>query len=292
MKKFRNILVATDFSPASRPAFRRAVELSAASGATLWIGHVVPPVPKGSMARVYLEMDAFLRGDAEKRLRALTKAARDRGARPRAVLLRGVPPEAILRSARARRADLVVLGTHGRTGLARLFIGSVAARVIATASCPVLAVRRRRGSGHARRILFATDFSEASRPAWKVALELARANRARLKIVHVVEPLARGQGVFWAYAEAEAESRADARRRLQALRDGARKAGASAETLLERGVAHEAIVRAARSMRDVWIVMGTHGRTGASAALLGSVASRVVATAPCPVLTVRGAKRR
>jgi nucleotide-binding universal stress UspA family protein len=292
MKRFRNILVATDFSPASRSALRCAFELSAETGATLWIGHVVPPLPKGSVARVYRDMDAFLRRDAEKRLEALTKAARKRGARPRALLLQGSPSDALRRAASSRRADLLVLGTHGLTGLARFFIGSLAARIVATSPCPVLSVRRFRGSGKPRRILFATDFSEASRAAWKLALRLARANRARLRVVHVVSPLALGQGVRWAYAEAEAQARSDARRRLRDLREQARKAGASAEVLLLRAVPHEGIVRAARSMKDGWIVMGTHGRTGAAAAFVGSVASRVVATAPCPVLTVRSARPR
>ena len=292
MKRFRNIVVATDFSRASRPAFRCAVELSAATGATLWIGHVVPELPRGSVARVYGEMDVFIRRDSEKRLRALSKEAQKRGARPRVLLLRGSPPDGLRRAARARRADLLVLGTHGRTGLARFFVGSAAARVVATSPVPVLTVRR--GSGRVRRILFATDFSGASQAAWTVALALAKAHRARLGIVHAVPPLALGQGLRWAYAEAEARARAVARKRLGILRDKARRAGIRAEISLVRAVPDAGILRAARSMRmhGVWIVMGTHGRTGMAAAFVGSVASRVVATAPCPVLTVRGAKRR
>lgn len=145
MKRIRNILLATDFSSASRPAFHRAVELAAANGATLWIGHVVPSIPASAggdlLPRVYQEMDLFVRDEAQKGLRALTKAASRGGARTRPLLLRGVPHEAIRRAARARRADLIVLGTHGRTGAARFFIGSVAARVVATAPCPVLTVR-------------------------------------------------------------------------------------------------------------------------------------------------------
>ena len=145
MKRIRNILMATDFSSASRPAFRRAVELAVASRATLWIGHVVPAVPGtlsgGMLPRVYREMEAFLRGDAQKRLRGLTKAAAQAGVRARPLLLDGVAHEAIRRAARARRADLIVLGTHGRTGAARFFVGSIAARVVATAPCPVLTVR-------------------------------------------------------------------------------------------------------------------------------------------------------
>lgn len=295
MRTYRSILVATDFSPASGPAFREAVELAAANGAALWIAHVAAPPPMpiaaSGVPRIYREMDAFIVSEAEKRLGRLMKAARAGGSRARPLLLRGVPHETIRRAARARHADLVVLGTHGRTGLARALIGSVAARILATAPCPVLSVRRRPRTASARRVLFATDFSDASQPAWKQALALARANRARLRILHVVAPLALEQGARWAYAEAEAQIRANARKQLQALGRKARQAGVRAEGLLLRGVPREAIVRAARSMKGAWIVVGTHGRTGLAGAFLGSVAARVVATAPCPVLTVHSAKR-
>jgi nucleotide-binding universal stress UspA family protein len=148
MKPIRNIVVATDFSSASRPAFRRAVEMAAANGAALWIAHVSPPavpaIPDGYIVpRVYEEMDLAIRTDAKKRLRVLLSRAQKSGVRARALLLKGVAHEALAKAARAHRADLLVLGTHGRTGIARFFIGSVAARVVATAPCPVLTVRGR-----------------------------------------------------------------------------------------------------------------------------------------------------
>ena len=146
MKAIRNILVATDFSPASRPAFRRAVELAQANSAALWITHVaVPSVPMSPdgfvMPRMYDEMDAAIRADATRHLKRLQARAQKAGVRGRTLLLRGSPHEALARAARSRRADLLVLGTHGRTGMARFFIGSVASRVVATAPCPVLTVR-------------------------------------------------------------------------------------------------------------------------------------------------------
>ena len=148
MKPIRNILVGTDFSPASRPAFRRAVEMAAANSAALWIAHVeVPPVPMSPegyvLPRLYDDLSAAIRADAQKRLRPLLTRARKAGLRARALTLVGAPHEALNRAARRHRADLMVLGTHGRTGLARLFVGSVASRVVATAPCPVLTVRGR-----------------------------------------------------------------------------------------------------------------------------------------------------
>lgn len=148
MKPIRNILVGTDFSPASRAAFRNAVELAAANGAALWIAHVVaPPVPLSPDGYVlpsfYDEMAAAIRADAQKRLRPMLNRARKAGVRARALTLPGSPHDALNRAARRHRADVIVVGTHGRTGLARFFIGSVASRVVATAPCPVLTVRGR-----------------------------------------------------------------------------------------------------------------------------------------------------
>jgi nucleotide-binding universal stress UspA family protein len=148
MKPLRNILFATDFSSASRPAFRRALEMASTDGAALWIVHVAaPPGPLSPdgyvLPRIYEEMDLAIRSDAQKRLRTLLGRARKLGVRARALLLKGAPHEAIARAARKHRADIVVVGTHGRTGVARFFVGSVAARVVATAPCPVLTVRGR-----------------------------------------------------------------------------------------------------------------------------------------------------
>lgn len=301
MKQIRNILVATDFSAASRPAFRYAVAMAAGNRARLWIGHVLPSVPESiggnPLPRMYREMDLFIQKDARQGLRALKGEAGRAGVRAGTLVLRGVAHDAIGRACRARRADLVVLGTHGRTGMARLLMGSVAARVLVTAPCPVLTVRmgggrgERRGRSGVSQILFATDFSPASASAWRASLALAKSWGARLQIVHVVRPLAEAQGARWAYAEAEAEIRSDAGRRLQALQRRAEAAGVRADTLLARGAPQVALARAARSMTNGWIVLGTHGRTGLPGALLGSVAARVVATAPCPVLTVRGRGR-
>lgn len=142
-----------------------------------------------------------------------------------------------------------------------------------------------------RRILHATDFSNASGTAFKWAVDTARANHAQLLLVHVMnpEPLV-GYGEYvppQAYEEIAAYARAAAQKRLNALVVKAKRAGVRCKSLLLEGVAHERIVKAARSKRADLIVIGTHGATGIVKFLLGSVASRVVATAAYPVLTVR-----
>ena len=145
MPMFRRILHATDFSPASRPALRKAVELAKAGRASLLIAHVMPILPIMPDAYVAASTyDDLLRGQraaAKKQLDRLVSRARAAGVRASGVLLDfGVPAERVVRLARARRADVIVMGTHGRTGLTRALLGSVAARVVSTARCPVLTV--------------------------------------------------------------------------------------------------------------------------------------------------------
>ena len=148
MRTFRRILHPSDFSPASRPAFKMAVKLAKRNRAGLLVLHVLPPlpmVPEDYMAAaMYDELRRVRRNGGQKQLGRLVATARAAGVRASGILRdAGVPAEQIGQLARARRADVIVMGTHGRTGLARAFLGSVAARVLATSACPVLTVRAR-----------------------------------------------------------------------------------------------------------------------------------------------------
>jgi nucleotide-binding universal stress UspA family protein len=140
---------ATDFSSASSAAFKRAVAMAKADRAQLIIAHVMTPpslaIPgEGYVSpRLYEDLETSARAQAQKRLAAVMAKARKAGVRATPLLLEGVPHERIARAARARKADLLVIGTHGRTGLAKFFLGSVASRLVASASCPVLTVRGR-----------------------------------------------------------------------------------------------------------------------------------------------------
>jgi nucleotide-binding universal stress UspA family protein len=146
MSRIRRILHPTDFSRASGAAFKKALDLAKASKAELLVVRVLAPtVPMVGDAyvspEVYEDLAASARAHGKKNLDALVAKAKKAGVRAKSVLLEGVPHEQIARTARRQRADLVVMGTHGRTGLAKLFLGSVAGRVIAIAPCPVMTVR-------------------------------------------------------------------------------------------------------------------------------------------------------
>jgi len=146
MSRIRRVLHPTDFSRASTPAFKRAVEMAKGNRAELLLVHVmVPAVPlmgDGYVSpKVYEDLEAAARSAAQKQLRKLVEKAKQAGARVKGLLLEGVAHERIAQAARSRKADLVVIGTHGRTGFAKLFLGSVASRVLAVSPCPVLTVR-------------------------------------------------------------------------------------------------------------------------------------------------------
>jgi nucleotide-binding universal stress UspA family protein len=155
MGMFNRILVATDFSPASAPAVDEAVKLAREAGAELVLVHVYEPLGAASFggyipsANLYDEIENALRTGAEKGLEPLAEDARRQGVNATARVLRGVPYFAINEAAAADRADLIVVGTHGRSGLSRFLLGSVAQKVIATAPCPVMTVhppeREKRG---------------------------------------------------------------------------------------------------------------------------------------------------
>ena len=144
MKQVRRLLCATDFSPASRPAFALALGLAKRDRARLFLLHVLmPPSPflGDQLPASYVDLMVRARREVERRLGVLAAQARKAGVRVEAGFVEGVPADEILRAARKRQADLIVIGTHGRTGLGRLFMGSVAERVLLRAPVPVLTVR-------------------------------------------------------------------------------------------------------------------------------------------------------
>ena len=146
MSRMRRIFFASDFSKASGKAFTTAVTMAKANQAPLTILHVIVPfvpiVPEQYINTVTWEqIDRQARRWSQRQLVKLVERAKKAGIRAVGLLLEGDPAQQIVRAARSKRADLLVVGTHGRTGLSKLFVGSVAARVVATASCPVATVR-------------------------------------------------------------------------------------------------------------------------------------------------------
>jgi nucleotide-binding universal stress UspA family protein len=142
----KRVLCASDFSEASRPALALAREMAVAFGADLIVFHAYQvTLPATGMAAlpedVYKRAAAAARAQARRVAAQLARSVQDADLRVRVVVAEGPPAETIVGAAAAKRVDLLVLGTHGRTGLKRAILGSVAEEVLRTAACPVVTVR-------------------------------------------------------------------------------------------------------------------------------------------------------
>ena len=147
MKRIRRILYATDYSKASEPALQQAVDLAKQNNAELTVVNVIEPVmpyvagDDFGGAELYVRLEESTTKDAESSMQKLMRRLDRSKVKAKSLVLKGNPHEQIVKTAKSKKADMIVIGTHGRTGLSKLFLGSVAGRVVSTATCPVLTVR-------------------------------------------------------------------------------------------------------------------------------------------------------
>lgn len=285
----RRILCAVDFSDGARHALAVATRIAQERGATLELVHAwqVPyPVIAGELAIPQAIIDE-LQADAQRGLDAMVRDAVALGA-PRATgtLVAGTAWEQICDVAtRDRAVELIVVGTQGRTGLPRVLLGSVAAQIVRHAPCPVLAVRRGVEVHPFRRVLVAVDFSPAARAACELAIA-ALAPGGTLTLVHVVDLPVKIHGelhpieMFGAIDRRAVEVLETWRAQLTPKLP----TGATIAIEVRIGYAGAQLLAAAEHDHSDLVVAGSHGRTGITRLLLGSVAEKLVRESPCPVL--------
>jgi len=290
------VLAATDLSGPADEAIRQADAWARAAEAALAVCHVLPnplranplfPELNARMAVAATTLAARAGRELEGRASALT------GRGPGELEIRveeGDPLPMLLRFAEQWDADLLVVGSHGASGVSRILLGSVGDRVVRYAHCSVLVARSFARSG---RVLAATDLSAASLPAVAEAAGIARRHGARLSVLHAVDAglslaayvaLERGGPPLAGLEETGRRAREAAARSLS---ETLARLEVEAETLVEDGPAAPAILRAADRLGAELLVVGTHGRTALERLALGSVAETVVRGAACPVLVVR-----
>ncbi|MBI3048100.1 MAG: universal stress protein [Acidobacteria bacterium] len=287
---FARILVPTDFSASSDAALGYARMFAWTSGGALHLLHVcgdrlTPPHAEGHRDRE----PAALR-----RIRDRLTEADQRHRLKIRVVERAAPAEAILDYARTADIDLIVMGTHGRSGVTHLLMGSVSEKVVRSAPCPVLTTHGAPPPAASfTRILVPTDFSEPSDAALDCARLLQLRFGASIRLLHVLEDqLLEGPFGSEAFVAAPPETRAarlrEARERLSHRVPAADyESGRTTSEILFGPTANTISHYAADNGFDL-IVMSTHGRTGLAHLLMGSVAERVVRSASCPVITTRG----
>lgn len=201
----------------------------------------------------------------------------------------------ILRTARELPADLVVMGTHGRTGFEHMMLGSVAEHVLRRAPCPVMTVPRTVTPAHEppaiiyRTILCAVDFSDAAEAAARQAVALALESGSRLVLLHVLEGLPAPEWSFAGHptmAEIRAQREQDARQHLQSLVPADAKTWCAAEVAVTYGRASREVLARATALDADLIVLGARRRLTLDRVLFGATAEHVLRAASCPVLTV------
>jgi nucleotide-binding universal stress UspA family protein len=182
------------------------------------------------------------------------------------------------------------MGTHGRRGLQRAFLGSVTERAMRTLDRPILAVKEAREAAAKpiAKIVLAVDFSPHSDRAVEVATSLAARLSASVDVIHAFHlPADYNSYLSSAGAEVQRKIESDILERLEAIRERLEQRKIRANAHFRRGHPDVAIADLAREIGCHLIVMGTRGLTGLSHVLLGSVAERTLRTAPCSVLCVK-----
>ena len=277
---FENILFATDLSPSAENALPYAVEIARRYHATVYAVHVIGPdvyplVPPLAWPKFTEDEEEFRqesRNHLDEQLRDLSHEI---------IFQAGDTWPTLAEIIQKKRVDLLVLGTHGRTGLEKVLLGSVAEEIFRQALCPALTVGPRsslrpKNAAELNRILYATDFSPESLAAAPFAISLAREHRAQLILLHSME----GTGDVSAL-----------RHTLRDLVPFGSDLGCQPDCVVERGAPANKILEVSEGHGADLIVLGVHGADGHLARITHFVRSdayKIVTQAKCPVLTVRG----
>ena len=284
----QNILVATDFSPCSQMALHCAAVLARQGKGNVFLAHVLPFAPMSP-----IPMDAgpvfpvAVAKDPRFRMKELVSSPELAGIAGETLLGQGDLWLVLQDMIEQHDIELVVIGTHGREGLKKLVLGSVAEEVFRRAPCPVVTVGPHVApecfeQGRLRRILFASDLSPASVHALPYVTMLAQQHQASLTFLHVVAS---------AVPSADFDATASIERELDEAREQLRQfvpAGSKADVVVEVGIPGEIIVRVARAQNASLIIMGLHLQSVFAATHLPwTTAHRVVCDSHCPVMTVR-----
>lgn len=290
----KNILFATDFSDYSNAALPYALAIARQYGAKLFGAHVVASedylftAPESWPA--HMQQEEQLQQEVAARLEEQLQGA------PHEILF-GVGDvwKVLSQHIGEHDVDLIVVGTHGRSAVRKLLMGSVAEKIFRQATCPVLIVGpnvpgMKNGGRRYQRILFATDFSKESLAAVPYAISLAEENQSQLVLLHVVEQPSTG------ILDLE-EVTASLVRRLKDLVPPEAQSWCDMEFLVEFGhlrqfaAPAERILEIASERAADLIVLGvrpTHGAVSTVTHLAHTTAQHIVAHAGCPVLTIRG----
>jgi nucleotide-binding universal stress UspA family protein len=298
----RNIIVPIDFSKMSVQAIQIAKQLARRFGASIHLAHVrqfdyaadfMAPVPP----MVPFSIMQYEQNGEQIALKELKKVASECGVSSASYdVLSGAPPfDEICRLGQTIPADLIVMPTHGRTGLKHVFLGSTAERIVQHSSCPVLVTREnsaqsKKGSRfRIKTILVPVDFSSCSREGLRYAIAFANEFGAQIILVHAsyLGYVYSSEGTaIYDIPGLQKAARQTAERKMRELVRTVNFGSVKYQTAFTDGSPVIDICAFAKDHDVDLIITSTHGFTGFTHVLIGSIAEQVVRHAPCSVLVV------
>ena len=299
---YTDILIPTDGSDNVEPSIQCGLDLARRYDATVHALHVVDSSPierRLELAAVEPDLETlpdtwYDAGDAATQQIA-TRAA-EHGIDAVTEVRRGIPAREIRSYITDTGIDLICMGTRGHTGLDRVLLGSVTTRIVRTVDIPVLSVKSKLTEALSEseiqkgfeNILVPTDGSKPAREAVTHALDLARTYDATLHALYVVDRGAYASRPGWTWDELQQVLEQNGETVVEDVQSRAAAEGVSVAAEKTNGVPHQAIGEYCDQHEIDLIVMGTHGRSGLSRHLIGSVTERVLWNSDEPVLTIRG----
>jgi nucleotide-binding universal stress UspA family protein len=282
----KRILVATDFSEGSKRALLMGLGIAQRYASSLHVVHVVPSEGYGVAGAGMLGAMNFARHNVRDLESEFLQKGYFEGIRYLISVERGEVWPAVSRIVEDEDVDLVVVGTRGRGGLSKLFLGSIAEEIFRRSPCPVLTVGPNFElsfplTAQPRSVLFPTDFSPQAEHAFPYAVSLAQEHEAPLTFLHVVQP--DGGGATYNIDRTVRYASA----RLQELMAATFGLIGEREFIVETGEPAEAIVKVAAVTGADLVVLGVRASAGLSDRLGWSTAYGAARHAHCPVLTVR-----
>ncbi|RMF93803.1 MAG: universal stress protein [Candidatus Schekmanbacteria bacterium] len=295
---FKRILVPVDFSDGSMNSFNLAEFFSKDRGSKIILVHIIsePLITDPIHSSEYFtpKIIADLKEELEEKIQEEYVEKSNLKNDIETVVLRGYPPTEIISLIEKTNADLVVMGTHGRKGLAHLLLGSVTEKVIRASKVPVITMRVDTviapESYNIKKILVPYDFSQLSEKSLHLAERIANFYHSEIDLVFVNQPI-----TYYPYYLSDYISEEDVlekideeiKEKLEALANREESKNIKVDTFVKRGEPYEKIIELSEELASNLIVMGTHGRSGIAHVVIGSVAERVIRSSHIPVMTVR-----
>ena len=280
MGRYRKILVAIDGSESSTHALRESFKFATDEKCWVTVVSVIPPYEGDLGATWVSNVKEAMEKPCHVALSQAEELAKKERVLIKTVCEEGEIYERIVDLADAENFDLIIMGKRGTAGLEKTLIGSVTARVIGHSQRDVLVVPGGASVGW-KNILFATDGSKYSEAATGKAIDFAKSYGSELHVISVVdvteEFIARAPGALEELVK-------KAKGVVDDVKNKAASEGVKAEGMVKEGEAAKSIIDLAEKKKAGAIIMGSHGRTGLTRLLMGSVTERVIGHAPCPVL--------